>query len=192
MCGPRESRMYEQYESKAATWIDSRLRRAYAALALARLGLLCGCSGTLDLGSDDAGVPYDADCKAGTYAGDYNCGALSDSAFEFSLKGPIAVTLVPIGGHTLGLTPDAALSSATSGTSSISTLTGVLDCPTRKLGGSFGPVAFTSASFNGTFNGEGVFSATYDPDASPPLLIDGIMDPPAPLALTCTWTAQLE
>lgn len=83
---------------------------AYASLAPA-LPCLCGCTSTLNLGSNDAGVLYDADCKPGTYAGSTSDGSL----FAFVPSGPIAVTLVPIGTDTLALGPDASLSSPLAG-----------------------------------------------------------------------------
>jgi hypothetical protein len=159
-------------------------------LAFAASMSLWGCGTSLDLGYNDAGVPYDADCRPGTYAGSFACNTADSSLF--STQGPIDVTLVPIGARTLALPPDASLVITGSGTTSTSVLTGTLDCSTRTLKGAFGPVLFTSTSFSGTVLGSGLFSATYDLDASPPALIDGIMDPPPSLAATCTWTAQLK
>jgi hypothetical protein len=43
------------------------------------------------------------------------------------------------------------------GTAAISTLTGTLDCATRRLNGGFGPIVFMSSSFNGTVFGTGPF-----------------------------------
>jgi hypothetical protein len=164
---------------------------ARAGLAPALFCLLCGCSSTLDLGSNDAGVLYDADCKPGTYAGIYACSTSDGSLFAFVPSGPIVVTLVPIGTGTLALAPDASLSSPVAGidTTSITTLTGVLDCSTRKLKGVVPRVTLSSPTTNITFDGDGEFSATYEPDASPPALIDGVLDPPS-LTSTCSWTAQ--
>jgi hypothetical protein len=153
---------------------------------------LCGCSTALDLGSNDAGVPYDADCRPGTYAGNFACIPTDSSVIQFSTQGAIAVTLVPIGARTLALPPDASLIISTSGTTTTSLLSGTLDCATRALKGGYGPVEFTSTTFSGTVLGTGVFSATYDPDASPPALIDGVMQPPPSLAAKCTWSAQLK
>ena len=45
--------------------------RRWAGIAVA--WALCGCGTSLDLGSNDAGIPYDADCKAGVYTGTYAC-----------------------------------------------------------------------------------------------------------------------
>jgi hypothetical protein len=163
----------------------------YAGLPPALLWLLCGCKSTLDLGSDDAGVSYDADCKPGTYAGSYACSASDGALFAFVPSGPIAVTLVPIGTGTLALGPDASLSSTGPGGTTITRLTGVLDCSTRKLRGTVPRVTLSSPPTNVTIDGDGEFSATYDPDASPPALIDGVLGPPS-LTSTCSWTAQLE
>jgi hypothetical protein len=161
-------------------------------LALAALTSLCGCSTALDLGWNDAGAPYDADCRPGTYTGTFAC-TLADASFLLpSSQGPIAVTLVPIGAQTLALPPDASLVIGDSGTTSTSMLSGTLDCSTRELRGRFGPVSFSSASFKGTILGDGTLSAVYDPDASPPALIDGVIDAPPSLAATCTWAAQLQ
>ena len=151
-----------------------------------------GCGTSLDLGSNDAGVPYDADCKIGTYAGSYACTAASGSPVQFSTSGDISVTLVPAGATRLALPPDASLSTTNSGTTETSALSGALDCPSRKLTGTLSEVAFMSSTFKGTISGGGEFSATYDADASPPALIDGVMDPPPTLGTTCSWSAQLK
>ncbi len=162
-------------------------------LVLAGAGCaLCGCGTSLDLGSNDAGVPYDADCKVGTYVGSYACTTASGSPFEFSANGPISVTLVPAGATSLALPADASLSSENSGTTETSALSGVLGCPSRKLVGMLRQVVFMSPQFNGTVTGGGEFSATYDADASPPALVDGVMVPPSSLASTCSWSAQLK
>jgi hypothetical protein len=155
--------------------------------------VLSGCGITLDLGSNDAGVPYDADCRPGTYAGSYSCTTKPGSLLQgVSNNGPITVTLVPAGPGSLALTPDASLSSASSGTASNSSLSGVLDCSKRKLTGMVGEVVISSATFNGTILGSGAFDAVYDADASPPALVGGLLVPPPILAATCTWTATLE
>ncbi len=164
----------------------------WAGLAPALVWVLCGCSSTLDLGSNDAGVSYDADCRPGTYVGTYACN-VSDggSLFAFPPNGPLAVTLVPLGAGTLALSPKAPLSTATSGPMSTATLTGTLQCSTRKLKGTIQQVTLSAGTLDTTIHGQGEFSATYDPDASPPALIDGVMNPPQ-LTSTCTWTAQLK
>ena len=164
--------------------------RLFACAAVACF--LSGCSTTLDLGSNDAGVPYDADCRAGTYAGNYSCTTTSSSLLSLSGSGPITITLVPAGAQTLALTPDASLSSGSSGTTSTSALSGVLDCATRKLTGADTNVVFVSPTFSGTVSGSGMFSAIYDPDASPPALIQGVIVPPPSLEAMCTWTAMLQ
>ena len=162
-------------------------------LACATLGCaVWGCGPALDLGSNDAGVPYDADCRPGTYAGTYACTTTPGALIQISGNGPIAVTLVPSGARSLALTPDASLSSTSSGTTSTSSLSGVLDCSTRKLTGAVSHVVFSSTAFMGTISGTGTLEAVYDADASPPALVGGILDPPASLSATCTWTAQLE
>lgn len=164
-------------------------------LACATLAcLVSGCSTALDLGSNDAGVPYDADCKPGTYTGSFSCVTASTSLIAAASSGHIAVTLVPAGAHTLALEPDASLSlsGANTGPSAIASLSGALDCPTRKLKGLDGPVVFSSAGFHGMVSGSGSFDAIYDADASPPALVDGILNPPPTLGGTCTWTATLE
>ena len=155
------------------------------------LGLLCGCGNTLNLGSNDAGPQYDADCKPGTYTGFYSCAASDASLFAFVPNGPIAVTLVPIGTHTLTLAPDASLFSMIPGNASTSTLTGVLDCSTRKLTGEVSRVTLSSGAIKITIDGDGEFSATYEPDASPPALIHGVLRPPI-LNSMCSWTAELQ
>ncbi len=162
-------------------------------LACATLAcLVSGCSTALDLGSNDAGVPYDADCKAGTYTGKYSCMTASNAPLPLSGNGPITVTLVPAGAGSLALAPDASLSSTNSGANSTSTLTGVLDCATRKLTGTVSHVLFMSGTFNGSVTGSGAFSAVYDADASTPALVDGVLEPPPALDTTCTWAATLE
>jgi hypothetical protein len=156
------------------------------------LSALAGCSTALDLGSNDAGVPYDADCKPGTYSGTYACTASSGTPFQMAGKGAIAVTLVPAGARMLALTPDASLSSSASGFTSNSVLSGVLDCPSRKLTGAISGVAFSSSTVQATITGTGVLDAVYDADASPPALVQGTLVPPSALSTTCTWNATLE
>jgi hypothetical protein len=166
-------------------------RLASAVLALA----LAGCSTSLDLGYNDAGVPYDADCKPGTYAGSYSCTAASTSLFPSGSllgDGSIAVTLAPTGAVTLGVERDAALWNTVSGTMTMIGLSGVLDCASRRLTGQTGNVIFSSTAISGTVSGAGPFTAVYDPDASPPRLLDGVLDPPSSLSATCTWSATLQ
>ncbi len=165
---------------------------AWPGLAPALVCALCGCSSRLDLGSNDAGTSYDADCRPGTYAGTYACDVSDGSSlFAFAPNGPIAVTLVPMGAGALALSPEAPLSTATSGPMSTATLTGTLECSTRQLKGTVQQITLSSGTLDTTIRGQGEFSATYDPDASPPALIEGVMNPPQ-LASTCTWTAQLK
>jgi hypothetical protein len=156
------------------------------------LSALAGCSTALDLGSNDAGVPYDADCKPGTYSGTYACTASSGSPFQIASKGQLAITLVPAGARMLALSPDASLSSTTSGTTANSRLSGVLDCPSRKLTGAVDGVAFSSSTVQAMITGTGVLDAIYDPDASPPALVQGTLSPPPSLSTMCTWSATLE
>jgi hypothetical protein len=62
------------------------------------------------------------------------------------------------------------------------------------LKGTVPRVALRSPMINITIDGNGKFSefsATYDPDASPPALIDGVLTPPS-LPSTCRWTAHLQ
>jgi hypothetical protein len=155
---------------------------------------VAGCGTTFDLGSNDAGVPYDADCKPGTYTGNFSCMSTSTSTLFPSMPGagPITVTLVPAGAHTLALPPDAVLSNNFSGIASTEALMGVLDCPNRKLSGMTGNVVFRSSTFNGTLTGSGTFDAVYNADASPPELDNGTLSPPSVFATTCTWSAKLE
>jgi hypothetical protein len=150
------------------------------ALTASLAGFLAGCSSTLDLGSNDAGIPYDADCAPGSYSGTYECVVSSGATVPLSASGSITVVLVPAGAHTLALAPDAATA-----------LSGRLDCSTRALSGKAGPVAFSSSTFNGTVTGAGSLTAAYDADASPPALVGGVLDPPAALDSTCTWSAHL-
>lgn len=156
---------------------------------------LPACSTPLDLGYNDAGIPYDAECRPGTYVGSYSCGPTTASPLQLLGivgDGSIAVTLVPSGAETLALTPDAALSSTMSGATSTSSLSGTLDCATRMLTGTTGQVVFSSSTFNGTLSGSGAFTAVYNADASPPELVNGVLDPPASLGASCTWSAKLE
>jgi hypothetical protein len=153
---------------------------------------LPACSTALDLGSNDAGIPYDADCVPGTYAGTYACNTSPGSPIELAGSGPITITLVPSGASTLSLTSDASLASTTAGTTANSKLSGVLDCATRQLTGIISDVAFSSTTFNGTISGTGTLSAIYEADGGPPALLQGILDPPPTLTTMCTWTATLE
>jgi hypothetical protein len=164
---------------------------------LACVALTCSvaaCGTNFDLGSNDAGVPYDADCKPGTYSGTYSCITTSNSPLLPAAvgSGPIAVTLVPAGAHTLTL--DAALSTMNSGTTTTEALSAELDCPTRKLTGTTGHVVFSipTSGFNGTLSGKGTLAAIYNPDASPPELDNGTLVPPPALSAQCTWSAKLD
>ena len=157
--------------------------------------VLAGCSTSLDLGYNDAGVQYDADCKSGTYAGGYACTQTSTSALQIlggMGDGSISFTLVPTGAHTLALAPDAGLSAMIMGATETTGLSGILDCSTRKLTGSAGDIAFTSPGFSGTLTGSGQFTAVYDADANPPELVNGVLNSPPSLGATCTWFAKLE
>jgi hypothetical protein len=51
---------------------------------------------------------------------------------------------------------------------------------------------FSSPTLNGVVKGMGPFEAVYDPDASPPALVNGTMGPPPLLSARCTWTATLQ
>jgi hypothetical protein len=165
--------------------------------------LLCGvslvwsisaCGSTLDLGSNDASVAYDADCKAGTYSGTYTCTNLPDTgALTATLptSGVLSVTLVTVGAPTtLAIGPDAALSTAIQGGTASSAITGTLDCSTRKLKGTITGPTFSSGTLILNTVGTGPFSADYAADASPPALVDGVMDPPVG-GTTCSWMAKL-
>jgi hypothetical protein len=156
---------------------------------------VAACSSTLDLGSNDAGVPYDADCKAGTYSGTYSCNSTSGSGVSsLPASGPLSVTLVTVGAATtLAIAPDAAVSSTISGGTASSVLTGTLDCSTRKLTGAVSGLSYSSATINLKADGTGLLSAEYDVDASPPALVDGVLDTPVGegASSTCTWTANL-
>jgi hypothetical protein len=154
---------------------------------------VCACSSRLDLGGNDASVAYDADCKAGTYSGTYACTASADAgALTLALptSGPLSVTLVTEGAPTtLTIGPDAALSSPIQGGAASAAIAGTLDCSTRKLTGTIAGPMFSSGTIVLNTEGVGPFSAVYDADASPPALVDGVMDPPVGAA--CTWTATL-
>ena len=155
---------------------------------------MAGCSTTFDLGSNDAGAQYDADCKPGTYTGNYSCVSTSTTSFLPGVQGTgtINVTLVPAGPHTLVLPPDAALSTTSGGTTGTEALRGMLDCPTRKLTGMTGDVLIINSAGNGTVNGNGSFDAVYNADASPPELDNGTLSPPSVFGASCTWSAKLQ
>lgn len=167
------------------------MRRTLSCAGLAWALLACGGT-SLDLGSNDAGVPYDADCKPGTYVGTYVCNNTSSSPLQFSGSGPIAVTLVPGGAQALRIAPDASLSSFASGTASTSSLSGTLECATRQLTGQIDHVVFASSMFSAELAGSGAFTAQYDADASVPALVGGVLDPPSTLSTMCTWSATLQ
>ena len=155
--------------------------------------VLYGCSTSMDLGSNDAGIPYDADCKPGVYTGTYLCMPTSGSSISFNSNGSLSVTLVPSGPTSLTLQPDASLTTAiVAGTTGTTPLSATLNCPTRQLVGKMPEVVFMSADFNAVVSGGGAFKARYDADASPPALVDGVMEPPPSLSSSCTWSAQLQ
>jgi hypothetical protein len=151
---------------------------------------LAACSSTLNLGSNDAGVAYDAACVPGTYTGTYQCSTAPGSLLVGSMGGPLVVTLVPAGATTLALTTDAALSATNSGAMFSSALSGVLDCRTGQLTGVVSQVTIMSPTFGGIVAGTGSLSATYDTEGGAPALVDGVIDPPPTVGATCTWTAQ--
>jgi hypothetical protein len=162
------------------------------ALPLA-LAAMTACGVDLDLGTNDAAPPYDAACAPGTYSGTYQCVTGSGTSLALSTTGPIAVRLVPSGAHTLALAPDASVSSTMSGTTGTSPLSGTLDCSTLKLTGTVGALAISSSAFSGTVGDKGIFSAVYDLDASPPALVDGVLDTGgSATSATCSWNANLQ
>jgi hypothetical protein len=151
-----------------------------------------GCNTGLDLGWNDAGIPYEGECKPGTYSGSYACTTTSASPVQLSGTGPFSITLVPSGARTLSLTPDASLATTSSGITAVAFLSGVLDCSTRQLTGIVSEVTYSSPMFNATVTGTGRLGAVYEEDGGPPTLLEGILDPPSTLETTCTWTATLE
>jgi hypothetical protein len=154
----------------------------------------CACGVSLDLGSNDAGVAYDADCKPGMYSGTYTCSLEGSLTATLPASGPLSLTLVTLGQPTtLAVGPDASVSSAISTGTAASALTGKLDCPSRKLTGTVAGATFVSAGFNATVGGAGPLSADYDGDASPPALVNGVMLPPGVggQSESCTWSASL-
>jgi hypothetical protein len=170
--------------------IGPKMGRLLACVALTCSVAACG--NNFDLGSNDAGVSYDADCKPGTYSGTYSCTSMSVFPVPLAGTGSIALTLVPAGPHTLMLTTDAALLTNTSGTIAREPLTAVLDCPTRQLDGATQGVSFMASGFSGMVTGRGTLTAIYNADASPPELDNGTLVPPPALTATCTWSAKLE
>jgi len=173
--------------------IGPKMGRLLACVALTCSVAACG--NNFDLGSNDAGVPYDADCKPGTYSGTYSCTSMTPVVVPTGVlpgTGTITLTLVPNGAHTLALTPDAALVTKMSGTTVIEPLKAVLDCPTRQLDGATREVFFMASGFSGMVTGNGTLTAIYNGDASPPELDNGTLIPPPTLAATCTWSAKLE
>src|SRR5580693_3333103 len=76
---------------------------------------LAACGTSLDLGSNDAGIPYEASCAPGTYVGIFQCsggGSATDSAIPIgaagiSANGTLSLDLRPAGAHVLALPPDA-------------------------------------------------------------------------------------
>jgi hypothetical protein len=174
--------------------IGPKMGRLLACVALTCSVAACG--NNFDLGSNDAGVPYDADCKPGTYSGTYLCTSMTSVVLPgvsaVPGTGTITLTLVPNGAHTLALTPDAALKTTTSGTTFIEPLTAALDCPTRQLDGATQGVLIMASGFSGMVTGKGTLTAIYNADASPPELDNGTLVPPPMLSTTCTWSAKLE
>jgi hypothetical protein len=164
--------------------------RALAATAV--IAAASGCSTTpLDLGSNDAGIVYDAACAPGSYEGTYVC-TLAGNPFLalLSSDGMLGLTLVPSGATSLSLTADAAVVTNVMGTLSTTRISGTLDCSTGKLTGTVGDVTFQSSAFSGTLKGGGSFTANYVIEGGAPTLVDGVLEPPASLAAQCTWTAQ--
>jgi hypothetical protein len=166
------------------------------ALHLVALACTCACGTTLDLGANDAAVPYDADCKAGTYSGNYACNSSPGSgALALSASGALSLRLVTVGQPTtLAIAADAAVSSTISGGTATSAIGGSLDCSSRKLTGTIAGFNYVSPSVTTSVAGAGPFTADYDADASPPALVNGVMDAPigGGQSSTCTWAATLQ
>ena len=79
-----------------------------------------------------------------------------------------------------------------SGATEMSPLSGTLDCSTLKLTGVVGAIVVSSAAFSGMIGSKGTVSAVYDLDASPPALVDGVLDTGnATTGSMCTWNATL-
>ena len=203
--GPRQARAVDGLPDRPARSEAARgLRDGFLTVSPIRIGraghgttahpglVLSGCSTALNLGSNDAGVPYDADCKPGTYSGSYSCTPISGSLLQgVSSNGPIAVTLVPAGAGSLALL-DASLSSASTGTTTTSSLSGVLDCSTRKLTGKVGAVVILVADRQWHPQRKWRVRRRLRRRREPARTGQGVLDSPAVLAATCTWTATLE
>ncbi len=153
-----------------------------------------------NLGSNDAGIPYEASCAPGTYVGTYQCaagGSAIDSAVPISAdgisaSGTLSLDLRPAGAHILALPPDASFSTEMAGVQEIAAIEGTLDCSTGKFTGTEGPVAFMSSDFMGTVGGTGPIQANYDDDGGVPSLVAGtLQSSPALGAMSCRWSAQL-
>jgi hypothetical protein len=174
------------------------------------VGVLTGCSGEkLFLGGGG-----DSGCVPGIYAGTYACNTSSDASFQVTgfdaasiqqMSGRIALALQgDFGGKELHIAPGSTLttiqsvsfgSPALSGTSSAD-ISGTLDCTRYRLTGTLSNATFTSMSFTAVTKGVGDLSADYDASASPPALVNGVVNPPQALpgifSGTCTWMAALQ
>jgi hypothetical protein len=190
--------------------MEKTTRYAWLAHAVA-VGALTGCGGEkLFLGGGG-----DSGCAPGTYAGVYNCNMGSDASFQVTgfdaaafqqpASGRIAFELQgDVGGKALHIAPGSRFTSTQSGSfasvdlsgTSSSDLSGTLDCATYRLTGTLANVTFASMTLTVAEKGVGAVSADYDASASPPALVNGVIDPPPTLpgffSTTCTWTAELQ
>jgi hypothetical protein len=159
------------------------------------VGVLPGCNAApLSLGGGG-----DSGCVPGTYAGSYDCHASADSAFQATGSGPISFELEgDRGGEALHIAPGTKITAAQAGGVTSADLSGTLDCTTYRLTGSVSNANFSSTTLTIATRAAGDFSAGYDAGASPPELVNGVLNVPVPqevlgtISETCQWTATLQ
>ena len=156
---------------------------------------VAACGNNFNLGSNDAGVPYDADCKPGTYSGTYSCTSIDArrrSGGRAAGNGTSRSRSFRRRSHAGAHARRGAQDHDRPGPPVIEPLTRRSTVSTRQLDGATQEVFVVASGFSGKVTGKGTLTAIYNADASPPELDNGNLVPPPTLTATCTWSAKLE
>ncbi len=173
------------------TWHALLLPPAAALLSVLAVWGLPACGGDkLALGGGGS-----SGCVPGTYVGSYTC--TTDASFVSTTTSALTLVLQgDRGGPSLAIAPGTTLSSTQAGDLLTSPVSGSLDCTSYELHATTMSTQITSSGAQvATFYEMNPLTARYDPDASPPGLVDGVITVaglPSGLGGTCTWSAALQ